>query len=68
MIAEAYRDGLKRGLFIQPTKYPHFFKNKPDQVMYAPQPFSQSGDQSCDQSCDDESANCSATTQQKSNM
>ena len=64
MIAEAYRDGLKRGYFIQPTKYPHFFKNKPDQVMYALQPFPQSGDQSCD----DESADCDTTTQQKSNM
>ena len=38
MIATAYKDGLKRGLFIQPTSYPHFFKNKADLVMYSPQP------------------------------
>ena len=60
MITEAYMDGLKRGLFIQPTKYPHFFKNKPDLVMYAPHPNGQS--------YDDESADCSTTTQQKSNI
>ncbi len=35
MIGQAYKDGLARGLFLQPTLYPHFLKGgRPDQVMY----------------------------------
>lgn len=50
MIGQAYLDGLRRNLFVQPTVYPHFFKNKPPLVMYRPQPFvTDSNDQeSCD--------------------
>lgn len=39
MMAQAYKDGLARGLFVQPTFYPHFFKDRPDQVMYRVQPY-----------------------------
>ena len=41
LIAQAYKDGLARGLFIHPTIFPHFFKHKPDMVLYSPQPTDQ---------------------------
>ncbi len=34
MIAQAYKDGLARGLFLQPTLYPHFLEGRPDEVIY----------------------------------
>ena len=34
MIAQSYKDGLARGVFPQPTIYPHFIQGRPDQVMY----------------------------------
>ena len=34
MIAEAYRDGVKRGSFIYPERTPHYLHGKADQVVY----------------------------------
>ena len=38
MIAQAYKDGLARKLFIKPLSFPHFLKDRPNMVMYSPQP------------------------------
>ena len=38
VITQAYKDGLKQGMFIQPTALPHFLPNKPELVMYRPLP------------------------------
>jgi len=39
MIAQSYKDGLARGLFLQPTEYPHYVQGRPDQMMYTNKPY-----------------------------
>jgi len=56
LIAQAYKDGLARGLFIRPTVFPHFFTHKPDMVMYSPQPV------------ESDSSTTTSQTPQKANM
>ena len=34
MMLQAYKDGMERGLFIQPTVFPHFLPNRRDLAMY----------------------------------
>ena len=38
MITQAYKDGVERGVFVQPRVYPHFLPNRKEQVMYFVQP------------------------------
>lgn len=34
MITQAYKDGVERGFFVQPTVYPNFLPNRSDLAMY----------------------------------
>ena len=34
LIAQAYKDGVANGSFIQPTTFPHFLPNRKDMVLY----------------------------------
>lgn len=39
LIAQAYKDGVTNGSFIQPTVFPHFLPNRKDMVLYRNQPW-----------------------------
>ena len=39
MIAESHIKSCKYGVTYTPIHYPHFLKNKPDQVFYSLSPF-----------------------------